>query len=481
MIDDEYDQMEQPERLLNEYANKENLIIEIIKLDYVKNNVNFKNNLIATFNNSKIDLVLLDYNFLGQKSKEINREILPKWSEIAQIISNHSVPIVIMSNYIDEAKRKVTTLVNYYGVTGLVEKEDMQTELEPVLDRLFKNKKKRSQGYSWIHLSDLHINCDCTEEEKSRRDKIFMDALIKDLLEFKGKGILPSAIVISGDMVINGAQAEFEIFAEYLERIREAFSISKNNIIVVPGNHDIDRSKITDIMKASCKDKTTMLSEYKLHKEEWFIKFDNYNAFFNKLKMTDFDIAPSIETCYSYTKIFDFNKKKIGFLALNSAVNSGSHINSDTNKTDDFGYLFLTAQQYGDRFLNSLKECDLKIACIHHPLNYFATENNGKVKQFLLDNFQILMQGHNHMPNVESSGYMQKELIVLPAGALYPDPADLKKQMNIMNSYTINIYDFERKNLKVFFRRYSDRLGKWIKDLDATGEEYDGEFDRVLR
>jgi len=109
-----------------------------------------------------------------------------------------------------------------------------------------------------LHLSDAHIG--------RPRDKFSSDAVLKPLLEdlavMKAKLGPPDLIIFSGDLAY-GNLAEMplaEQFAEVRKWIEQAYSrlgttLARAPLVVVPGNHDINRGSILpEITKFLAKD-----------------------------------------------------------------------------------------------------------------------------------------------------------------------------------------------------------------------------------
>src|SRR5947207_3317276 len=98
---------------------------------------------------------------------------------------------------------------------------------------------------TWLHLSDWH------QGNKGRMDRrVVRDALIEDIqkraklcherlshLDF---------LIFSGDLAFKGSSEEYELAAtEFLNPVLEAAGLGRDRLFMVPGNHDVDRSRLT--------------------------------------------------------------------------------------------------------------------------------------------------------------------------------------------------------------------------------------------
>lgn len=88
-----------------------------------------------------------------------------------------------------------------------------------------------------IHLSDIHFTVgDTWDPDEDQRNELLADvgALVDD-------GGTVDGILIGGDIAFSGAKAEYDVAAEWMEKVRVRSGCPEGAIWVVPGNHDIDR------------------------------------------------------------------------------------------------------------------------------------------------------------------------------------------------------------------------------------------------
>src|SRR5690606_10392082 len=98
-----------------------------------------------------------------------------------------------------------------------------------------------------LHLSDIQFGRNHRFGRLAEQDEsgIVLDTLLDRLLPefdlFEGYDIRPDIIIISGDLAETGARSEFADAADFLARISIKLNIPRNRIIIIPGNHDINR------------------------------------------------------------------------------------------------------------------------------------------------------------------------------------------------------------------------------------------------
>ena len=106
---------------------------------------------------------------------------------------------------------------------------------------------------TWLHLSDLHA-CNPRHGWDARR---VTDTLVADLRGLqRDHGLRPDLLFFTGDAAFGqiGGEGEktvggqLETFGAFLDAVRGAFDpeISLENVFMVPGNHDVDRSLVGD-------------------------------------------------------------------------------------------------------------------------------------------------------------------------------------------------------------------------------------------
>jgi len=97
-----------------------------------------------------------------------------------------------------------------------------------------------------LHLSDIHFETPRCLVERTDRDARIRDLILADALEKVEKHKKPfDVIVVTGDIAAKADPEEFEVAGEWLKKVAHTLGTEKENIFVVPGNHDVMR-KIAD-------------------------------------------------------------------------------------------------------------------------------------------------------------------------------------------------------------------------------------------
>lgn len=232
-----------------------------------------------------------------------------------------------------------------------------------------------------LHISDFHFEGKNLGEYK---------AFVKKLCEAVSDKAI-DLIVFSGDLVYDGKSEKLYAGAEslLLFPLLEATSLKPENVLVVPGNHDVDRDSelpaITDSL-SKCNDwsKLDAFLGNQQQEELSFERMKQYHNFVNRFyagtsfKNTKFY---SVSTCV-------IKGKKIGLLGLNSAWRC-----FDSNK-DRANQLFSKSELYAA--LDNLYDCDINICSMHHDIHDFKTFVKNDIEDIIYENCHLLLTGHYH-------------------------------------------------------------------------------------
>lgn len=232
-----------------------------------------------------------------------------------------------------------------------------------------------------IHLSDIHFS----SESNSVQQKL---ELLYRALKDDFSNCLVVYVVVSGDIAKSGKSREYKValvfFTKLLELLSKRYSSTQFKFVFVPGNHDCNFDLDTQVRINTIKninyetignDDSVLKMCLQVQDDFW----DFYAVYGN---------AP--ENKIYYQIVDTVKEKKLCFHCVNTAWMS--------QEDEKPGTLFFPAKHYDE--LRSIKDFDLNIAVLHHPLNWFnpnTGENNKKEVQNLLDDISSLqIIGHEH-------------------------------------------------------------------------------------
>jgi predicted phosphodiesterase len=325
---------------------------------------------------------------------------------------------------------------------------------------------------TWLHLSDWH------QKESDPDREAVRDALLEDL---QGRGAIDPRlakidfIVFSGDLAFSGSTAEYEVAGrELLDPILAATDVSKDRLLIVPGNHDLARSSL----KLMAPLLSVLQTEQQVN--NYLTDLDSRDALFAPMKAYSrfirqyLGVASPEDPCYGYLRAFSVRGAPIALVGMNSAWMCAQHeeINPLTREKEvrDQGYLLLGEPQFSAAMrTREFKEAKLRIGVLHHPCDWFNKDLARWPVQVSLDRiFDVLLRGHEHRSLAAGVHGTDGSCVTISAGAAYD-------RREYPNGYNFVHFDFEVGQGTVFFRRYDEGRG-FHKDTVTTGDETPGVY-----
>src|SRR4051812_47098129 len=97
----------------------------------------------------------------------------------------------------------------------------------------------------FLHLSDIHFR---------KASDFDLDKDLRNEIEEDLKRIIPKtghldAILVGGDVAFSGKNEEYEVAYEWLRKVCGLIGCLEENVLTVPGNHDVERDKICPILQ----------------------------------------------------------------------------------------------------------------------------------------------------------------------------------------------------------------------------------------
>lgn len=277
-----------------------------------------------------------------------------------------------------------------------------------------------------LHLSDLHYNNSFNYGE-------LLDKLKEDLQIFSNIKKI-NFICVTGDIFDKGDTSQIKINEAkiFFDNILNVLPESK--IIFCPGNHDVNLKKINKITMAGLKNYQSIgdLGSV-IRGEDVLPHIEDYINFTKLLNPNHYCINN-----FYHTEIISFGDKNIGFASLNSSWLSQGGGEKDRNN------LMICREQLEDAYIR-IKSCDIKIAMMHHTLDWLEPAEAKYCELFFHKNFNILLNGHNHNNSAFHIKSNIGELALSNTASLFND-------RNKYNSY--NLIDICENEFKIYAREY---------------------------
>ena len=314
------------------------------------------------------------------------------------------------------------------------------------------------RGLTWLHISDWH------QKGKEFDRKVVRDALIKDIkkrTEISANLSEINFIVFSGDLAHSGRKEEYEASnKEFFGPLLAATGVSPDRLFVVPGNHDLDRTKL-ELLPASLLEPIELESQVQkwlFDQEKKALVLQQFQAFTNFIR----DLTKLENPDYASVRSWEICGKKVALLGINSCWMCGRNKNKN-GEVDDRGFVLVGEPQILDS-LESISDAEIKIAVMHHPFNWLAEFDSDRVENRLMKECDFILHGHLHKPKVDMIQSIDGNCAVIPAGACYDRRVPSNRYANAYNYVHL---DFDNGQVIVFLRCWSDKQNGWRDDVDS--------------
>lgn len=138
----------------------------------------------------------------------------------------------------------------------------------------------------FVHVSDIHFG-----QEKDGRVYIHADVkqqLIADARHVVSDiaGGIAHGILVTGDIAQSGTKAEYEAAGEWLDQLASSIGVEIHCVQMVPGNHDLDRSKLSfsgqkilEYIRAGGPEEYDNILNNPVDRATLFARFEDYGNF----------------------------------------------------------------------------------------------------------------------------------------------------------------------------------------------------------
>jgi predicted phosphodiesterase len=279
---------------------------------------------------------------------------------------------------------------------------------------------------TWLHISDIHFS-----SKTAWRHDSYREALLRHLeSQFEsGEAIVPDLIFCTGDIAFgetsrNPLKAQYEDAMLFLEKLRKVCSkdggaLPLENIFLVPGNHDIDRSKVNQDAQMAYQnppggarvffDRINQRFNDKSHElNDAFRRLEEYSEFVRKFLPHQYDAEGSL--CYAVER--EINGICVGIGGFNSAW-SCSGPEDDRN-------IWLGGEWQFNYMRKRLNDAELKIGLIHHPTDWMSAPEQDLANRRISTDFDFWLHGHVHNSWVSPLS----SHVIVSAGAIGADQTD---------------------------------------------------------
>ena len=309
-----------------------------------------------------------------------------------------------------------------------------------------------------LHLTDFHLNKRTLNDWNDFLSEAFftkIDELRKD------KKI--DLVLFTGDLVdkagedFGGGVKAFEKFKDIIILpIIEKLEIDISRFVICPGNHDIDRNADKSFHEIGLKTQLVSTDEINSFINTEEKDYDGIHRI-KDYKTFEYDLYNKVEdklqSKFAFSIKIDIDGKSVGISSLNSSWRCYGD--------NDFKNILLGEKQLNDNFI-FVKNCDIKIALMHHQLDWLSDFGSKTIKNHISSDYDLIFSGHVHETEVEIVQNLAGKScrIVSPSGL----NKIREKDVDYINGFTIIDYDGD---IKCHFLKYNKGLKIFVDNTDA--------------
>jgi 3',5'-cyclic AMP phosphodiesterase CpdA len=312
-----------------------------------------------------------------------------------------------------------------------------------------------------LHLSDLHFGT-------SENPHNWYNQLAEDLYQELNCPRL-DALILSGDIANKSTPEEYKVAKDFLDKLCQEFQLQPEQIVIVPGNHDLNWGLAKKAYKLIDRDEYEgeLKEGYYIQESQSVIRirdekkykqrFAHFSNFYQSIKDESYPLEYEQQGILHHLP-----EQNLLILGLNSAWQLDHYYKSRASINADALNQALTDIRRNQAY----KDC-LKLAVWHHPLNSAFEDritDHGFMEQLAKAGFRFALHGHIHKAETSLYRYDHsvggRKLDIVCAGTF---GAPIREWVP---GYPLqyNLLKLENNKLTVETRRREELNGAWQPD-----------------
>jgi 3',5'-cyclic AMP phosphodiesterase CpdA len=302
--------------------------------------------------------------------------------------------------------------------------------------------------YRILHLSDLHARASSEWSTipilKEAKKRILTQASILNI----------DLVVFTGDIAFSGKKEEYAIAQAWLDDLclnPSGLNIQKGQILLVPGNHDVDRGLITPTARAI--EDALARAETEAAVARFYDDAESRQVLLKRnaayLEFCASFLSGPSSSNHCWSKIFKAGTGRIRIDGLNT---------SWLCRGDDDHRRLLVGQSQLTEVIKSHADAELRITLMHHPLADLMDFDESNTSDFLKQNTDIVLRGHLHKAEATRLITNTGTFLELAAGSLH-------ESHESPNRFSILDISDDLSELRV--STFLWQSGRWILDRNV--------------
>lgn len=301
-----------------------------------------------------------------------------------------------------------------------------------------------------LHLSDIHFG---VEEKRTGIAK--MKNVLRRLVEsLEGLPVewRPQVVAFSGDVAQKAIEEDYRMAAEWFRELLDRLGLTVNELLLCPGNHDVNQNEVVVEPPSSAKEADELLDIDSLE-GDLSKPFEHYMAFCREMGIPPYDLASSDSYLTGCREV-----KGINFICLNSAW----FFRLDNSENLWLGQPLIEVMEAEGQFENRA----LNVALFHHPTRKLTVSDGNNYHErrsafrHIAEKSNIILTGDLHnIPQTPS--FIEGSVWHIEGGATYGG-SDFSNHCSIIK--------VDREN-NIFSRNlleYTPGKGKWESTISEN-------------
>ena len=289
-----------------------------------------------------------------------------------------------------------------------------------------------------LHISDVHI---CKNNAEKISELVTLLKADIDNLQ-KDNQIQVELLCVTGDLINSGDNSNEEldmVMERLLTPLMEFLNIPEEHVYIVPGNHEVKRSAISQVFETGLK--TMLTSEESINK---FIEEIDSNPI-RRIEYFDNDFStlyggePVLRTPLTRAYLTSIGETQFGISCINSAWRSTGIGDAER------GAMIVGSKQISAS-INAIQTADIKICLLHHPLDWLTEVDRIAIEK-CVNQYDVVLNGHIH----ES---YTKQYTSFNGQTLFNTCGKFDNSNDIFNGYSLISINPYNKKSRVFLRHY---------------------------
>jgi len=304
------------------------------------------------------------------------------------------------------------------------------------------------------HLSDLHVQPKPNEDHFGQQRVV--ESLLTDLEAWNQEAPL-DLIVFSGDLAFDGSKVALELGKEILlDPLGESFPDAPT--ILVPGNHDVDRSTIDEVDEIGLAAVLNNREAVQARLE------DPTKAATARTRLRAWDeVSATWRPALDQEQVPPYGVSyRLSCNGLTVAIGAFDTAWRSQGGPGDKGRLLVVVDSVAE-FLNEHADADLKVVTFHHPLTWLADFDGEPARNVLEHHQALVLTGHEHNadPKLETT---------TRGAALYCAAPSAFDSIGYPNGYSIIDVDVPGAQTNVQLRRWQPHRDRFGPDVESGND-----------